>query len=127
MTAPPDDGKVGYGRPPRHTRWKKGQSGDPRKRKPRRPETTVDLLDRLLTSKIAITFNGEPRTVTTLEAIVLSALQKAIAGDIRAVRTLAKYQEFAARHGDRKLELAFIDNEYTRSFAAAAAGDDHDR
>jgi hypothetical protein len=60
-----------------------------------------------------------------LEAIILSTLQKAIAGDVRAVRTLAKYQEFAARNGDRKLDLAFIDNEYTRSFAAAAAGDDH--
>ena len=118
MTAPPDDGKIGYGRPPRHTRWKKGQSGDPRRRKPRRPEITVDLLDRLLTSKVAITLNGEPRTVPTLAAIVLLALQKAIAGDMRALRTLAKYQEFAAHHGDRKLELAFIDNDYTRSLAS---------
>ena len=125
MTTPPDDDKVGYGRPPRHTRWKRGQSGDSRKRKPRHPETTVDLLDRLLTSKVAITFNGEPRTVTTLEAIVLSMMQKVIAGDMRALRTLARYQEFATRHGDRKLELAFIDNDYTRSFADAANGDDH--
>jgi hypothetical protein len=76
-------------------------------------------------SKVAITFNGEPRTVTRLEAIVLSTLQKAIAGDIRALRTLAKYQEFAARNGDKKLELAFIDNEYTRLFAAQTNGDDH--
>jgi len=126
MTAPPDDGKVGYGRPPLHTRWKKGQSGDPRKRKPGRPETTVALIDRLLIAKISITFNSEPRIVTTLEAIVLTALQKMAAGDMRAARTLAKYQEFAARHGDRKLELAFIDNDYTRSFTGAANGDHHD-
>jgi uncharacterized protein DUF5681 len=125
MIAPPDDVEVGYGRPPLHTRWKKGQSGDPRKRKPKRPETTVDLLDRLLTSNVAITFNGEPRTVTTLGAIVLSALQKAISGDMRALSTLAKYQEFAARNGDRKLELIFADNHYTQSFSVAADGDDY--
>ena len=125
MTNPLHDYKAGYGRPPLHTRWKKGQSGDNRKRKTKRPETTVALIDRLLISKVAITFNGEPRTVTTLEAIVLAMLQKAIAGDIRALRTLAKYQEFAASNGDKKLHLAFVDNDYTRSFASLGSGDDH--
>jgi hypothetical protein len=47
MIAPPDDYKVGYRRPPQETRWKKGQSGNPR-RKPKRTESMVDMVDRLL-------------------------------------------------------------------------------
>ena len=37
MNIPPEKYDVGYGRPPKHTRWKKGQCGNPLNRK--RPQT----------------------------------------------------------------------------------------
>jgi hypothetical protein len=53
MTDPLDDDGVGYGRPPKHTRWKKGQSGNLRK-KPRQPkpsEGMIGVIDRLLDTR----------------------------------------------------------------------------
>jgi hypothetical protein len=41
MSQPSDEYSVGYGRPPREARWKKGQSGNPRRRKPKLREGAV--------------------------------------------------------------------------------------
>ena len=47
--------EVGYGRPPKETRWKKGQSGNAG-RKNRRPASvgTVEIIDRLFGEPIEI-------------------------------------------------------------------------
>jgi len=58
--------EVGFGRPPKRTRWKKGQSGNRGRRKVRRAATTAEIIDKLLLSPIDITENGKPRRVTKL-------------------------------------------------------------
>jgi hypothetical protein len=118
MMAPPDDYRVGYGRPPWETRWKKGQSGDARRWKPKPSESTVAIIDRLLLAPVKIVLNGEPRKVSALEAIVFQLLQKAMSGKGRAYRALLKYQEFASLNLEKRLELTFVDSEYTRAFAS---------
>lgn len=114
---PSDNDKVGYGQPPVGTRFKPGQSGDPQKRKPRQPEGTLAMIDRLLLSQISVVLNGETKKVFVLEAIVAKLLQKAIEGNDRAFTVLGKYQEFAEKHGDKRIGLLFVDSEYTRSIA----------
>jgi hypothetical protein len=118
MMAPLDEYHVGYGRPPRETRWKKGQSGDPRRRKPKPAESTVAVIDRLLLAPTKIILNGESRKVSALEAIVFQLLQKAMSGNGRAHRALLKYQKFASLNLEKRLELTFVDSEYTRAFAS---------
>jgi hypothetical protein len=127
MSTPSDGYKVGYGHPPRETRWKKGQSGNPRRKKTKRPESTIATIDGLLLSPIKITLNGEAQRVSTLEAIVFQLFQKAIAGSGRAFRTLLKYQEFASQNLEKKLELTFVDDDYTRAIARLPSKSDHDR
>ena len=124
MNVPPDNYEVGYKRPPLRTRWKKGQSGNPRRRKYKAFESTVATIDRLLLTPVQISLSGETRKVPALEAIICQLLQKAISGSARASRVLLKYQEFASQHGEKKLELTFVDSAYTRALATQPVSDD---
>jgi Family of unknown function (DUF5681) len=117
MTA--DEYPVGYGRPPLKSRWKKGQSGNPRK-KPKRQETAVGLIDKLLLSPVKLTVNDEPQTITALGAIVLQLQLKEMSGNARASRVLLKYKEFASQHTERRVELIFVDGDYTRAISNGA-------
>jgi hypothetical protein len=124
MTDRADGYDVGRGRPPRHTRWKKGQSGNPRRSPRKKLETAAEMIDRLLAVGVQITLNGEKQKATTLTAIMFALSQKAFSGNIRAKRALLKYDEFAKTHSERKVQLAFIDSDYSR--AVAAYSDDGD-
>ena len=77
----------------------------------------------MLLAPVQITVNGEPKKATALEAIVFQLLQKAMAGSARASRALLKYQEFACQNLEKKLELTFVDSDYTRALAAQARSD----
>src|ERR1700722_2448742 len=55
MSADGDDDKTGYGNPPKHARWKDGESGNPKRRYPKRVETTIELIDKLLLKQVDIT------------------------------------------------------------------------
>ncbi|HWW58829.1 MAG TPA: DUF5681 domain-containing protein [Sphingopyxis sp.] len=79
---------VGYGKPPKKHRFKKGQSGNPAGRPPK-PKLANDLrsmLDRIGNEEVDI--NGRS---FTLQEVELMALQrKAAKGDVAASRHLAK-------------------------------------
>jgi hypothetical protein len=124
----PDDDKTGYGTPPKHTRWREGQSGNPNRRYPKRAETTVELIDRLLLKPIEITVGDKTRTVSTLEAILFRLWQNEVLGDPRALKIRLKYQEFATQHSKPRIETVFVDNEYTTALAAVPLieGKDHE-
>src|ERR1700693_3283953 len=106
MTSPPVDDKVGYRRTPQKTRWKKGQSGNPRN-KPKAPESIVDMVDRLLLSRVTLTLNGEAQNVTALEAIVSQLQLKEMAGNARASRILLKYRAVASQHAERQFQMLY--------------------
>lgn len=94
----------------------------PRRRKNRTFDGALAVIDRLLVALVPISLNGESRRVEALHAIVTQLVAKAISGDTRAYRALLKYQEFASVHGAKKLELTFVENEYTRALAHQAGG-----
>jgi len=80
--------EVGYGSPPERTRFKKGQSGNPRGR----PKGTLDLatvLERTLREKVVIHDNGERKTVTKLQAAIMQLTNKAASGELKAFQLLA--------------------------------------
>jgi hypothetical protein len=117
-----DEYRVGRGQPPRETRWKKGQSGNPRRRRTKTPEGTVATIDRLLVAPVPITMDGEAKTVTALEAIMCQLVLKGLSGNGRARRTLLKYVEFASLNSKKLLKLAFVESDYTRAFARGSSG-----
>lgn len=74
---------VGYGRPPQHSRFKKGSSGNPAGRL----KGTLGLKTLLaaeLKSTIKIQEAGRSKTVTKQQAMVKQIVAKALKGDDRA-------------------------------------------
>lgn len=81
--------EVGYKRPPQHTRWKKGQSGNPKGRKQGQRNLATDLADELA-NVIQITESGRAVKITRQRALVKGLVARAITGDPRAVSELLK-------------------------------------
>ena len=82
------DYEVGYKKPPRHTQFQKGKSGNPGgKRKP--TADVVTALQRTLSELITIQEQGQTLQVTRLEAALRQMVAKATAGDTAAFRLMS--------------------------------------
>ena len=79
------DYEVGYGKPPHHTRFQSGQSGNPRGR-PSGSKNLKTLLSEALNEPVIITENGRRRKITKREAIVREVVNYSARPDLRAVR-----------------------------------------
>ena len=75
---------VGYGRPPKATRFRKGQSGNPRGR-PRNRRRDIPY-DNLLGQMVTVREDGRERRVTAAEAFILQLTKKGLEGDSAAAR-----------------------------------------
>jgi Family of unknown function (DUF5681) len=74
---------VGKGRPPVATRWKPGQSGNPRGR-PRGSKNLGTMLTEELNEKVKIQRNGGTQSVTKRQVIVKRLVNNAVNGDWKA-------------------------------------------
>lgn len=74
---------VGYKSPPAHTRWKKGQSGNPTGRKKGTLNLKTDLLAELA-EIVQINEGGSPRRITKQRALLKSLAARGIQGDAKA-------------------------------------------
>jgi hypothetical protein len=90
------DNRVGYRRPPRHSRFQPGRSGNPRGRPPG-VKSLSDIVRKIVGQKVTVTENGRARRVPRLEAILLRAAGEASRGDPRALRLLLQLTE---RYGE---------------------------
>jgi hypothetical protein len=78
---------VGYGKPPKHAQFKKGQSGNP----DGRPKGTLNLatvLERTLREEVVINENGRRKVITKLEAAITQLINKSASGDLKALALL---------------------------------------
>jgi Family of unknown function (DUF5681) len=85
------DYEVGYGKPPQHTQFKKGHSGNIKGR-PRGSRNASTLLDEALRERVIVTENGVRRSLTKLEATLKQLVNKAAQGDHRAMQLLLAHQ-----------------------------------
>ena len=81
--------EVGYGRPPVHTRFKPGQSGNPKGRR-KGSKSPKAVLEEVLARPITILEGGRRRTVKQVEAIFMALTAKALRGDLRAANQVFK-------------------------------------
>lgn len=82
-----EDYEVGYGKPPKATRFKPGQSGNPRGRPRGQPNLVTDLLKELA-EQIRISESGRERTVSKQRAMVKALVAKSLKGEARAASIL---------------------------------------
>jgi hypothetical protein len=75
---------VGYGKPPAHTRFTSGKSGNPKGR-PKRIRNLRTVVEDTLNERITIREGERSRTVTKRDALVLTLLNGALKSDARSV------------------------------------------
>src|SRR5712671_2211361 len=77
--------KVGPCRPPLHTRFKKGQSGNPGGRS---AKSLPALLADALSETVYVTTDGRGCKITKREALVMQMVDKSASADLRATKML---------------------------------------
>jgi len=84
---PATNERVGYGRPPLATRFRPGQSGNPRGR-PKGARNLSTVVASALSERVTVTENGRRRRITKLEAAIKQLVNRAAAGEARATALL---------------------------------------
>jgi hypothetical protein len=94
---PDDDYAVGFGRPPRHTRFRPGVSGNPSGR-PKGAKNLTTLVHEALNDPVLVAENGRRRKVSKREAIIKQLINRATQGDHKSTQMLlAIMQEIERR------------------------------
>ena len=78
---------VGYGRPPTHTRFKPGKSGNPRGRSPQ-SRNLKTIVKQVLDEPTPVRKDGRIRQMAAIEALVRTTLSRAFKGDLKAFALL---------------------------------------
>src|ERR1700758_4837416 len=105
-----DGYEIGYGKPPKQSRFRPGQSGNPAGRRKGVRNLMTDV-QRTLKVPISLKEGGRSRRISTQEGALLVLREKALKGDARAL--------------DRLIELASrFNNEAGETVAAALSTED---
>jgi uncharacterized protein DUF5681 len=83
MSKIPDESGAGSRKPPRKGQFKLGASGNPGGR-PKGSRTLRAELMKILKERIAVRESGKRKQITRQEAMLLTLLEKALRGDVRA-------------------------------------------
>lgn len=116
------DKPVGYSNPPAHSRFKKGQSGNPggRKKDSRNFKT---VLDEVLALEVEHSVNGKKRSVLLIEALYLKLADCGMKGDWRAIESLLdRYERYTRDRTEPKGELSEEDRHMLDAFLGRRLG-----
>jgi hypothetical protein len=91
--------EVGKGRPPKSTRYKPGESGNPKGR-PKGSRNATKILGQFLNEKIAIVEDGKRRKITVREAIVRKLGLNALKGDLKSIEFILSHEPEIARQAE---------------------------
>lgn len=89
---PGEHDRIGYRRPPAHSRFKPGQSGNKRGR-PKGSKNIETVVRSLLDQKVTIQDAAGRRRVSAIEALLRTLMQRALRGDNRAAKLLLDVQQ----------------------------------
>lgn len=86
------DYEVGYGRPPKETRFKPGQSGNPKGRK-RKPQSVREQMREILDGKIQVAEGGVVKKRSRRSVMLTSVANNAAKGDLKAADFVLGFSE----------------------------------
>jgi hypothetical protein len=93
---------VGYARPPAHTKWGPGQSGNRRGRPKKRPSLHESVAN-VLFEKMEVRIGDRTHKITMVEALIRTAATRALKGDhkfLMAVIALIRLSGLTDGFGD---------------------------
>jgi hypothetical protein len=102
-----DKYEIGYRKPPKNTQFKKGQSGNPRGRK-RGIKNYRTRFHEIINEKVAITENGRRKKMAKFDVAIHQLMNKAAAGDARALRLILQVYERFSYHEDQGQPITFV-------------------
>jgi Family of unknown function (DUF5681) len=112
MNIPSKKYDIGYGRPPEHSKWRKGQCGYRAQIRKPSVKPVAAIIDEFLASEVKVVDNGISQRRSAFEIILLQLCNKAMAGNTRALNVLKKYSDFAARRDSTGgMRIEFVDDE----------------
>lgn len=83
---PIGDYDVGFGKPPLHTRFQSGASGNPRGR-PKGSKNLKSIARKVMNTKVPVRENGKVRLISKAEALVMTVFNRGLAGNDACART----------------------------------------
>jgi hypothetical protein len=84
-----DDDRVGYGKPPKHTQFRPGKSGNPRGR-----ARAIEFRDwespiqKYMLEPITVTIKGKKEKVPVVDALIKTAIKRALEGCTKSLKVL---------------------------------------
>jgi LPS O-antigen subunit length determinant protein (WzzB/FepE family) len=84
------DYSIGYQKPPEHTRFRKGQSGNSKGRT-KKLKSFMTLLVSALEEQVQVKEGGKSKWISKREALAKQFANMGAAGDLRAVKLLAEF------------------------------------
>ena len=100
--APADEAGIGYGRPPKQTRFKPGQSGN-RGGRPRGARGLKKIVQEIAFETHVVTEDGRRTRRSTIELVAMALRRHAMSGNIRAIRAAHDYlQRFGIKEPDKR-------------------------
>jgi hypothetical protein len=94
------DYEIGYGKPPKHSQFKKGLCPNPRGR-PRRHGLSIGVFVRdVLSESTNIPSKGRTRRGSRLELVIHRHFVAALSGDVASAAILLKLREQGLKYGD---------------------------
>jgi hypothetical protein len=86
----PSNYAVGRGRPPKHSQFKKGQSGNPGGKR-KRPPTFVEMVSAVMATDIVVTIEGKRQKTNPVQALLLRQVQDGLRGNARSAALALAY------------------------------------
>lgn len=93
--------KVGYKNPPKHSRFKKGQSGYPSgrsKEKKRQLPDFIGAVVKSLSERVSVVQNGKQRKITKFDSGLIQFANKVAKGDVASFKMLMGMQAQLSTH-----------------------------
>jgi hypothetical protein len=88
------DYDIGYGKPPKKSQFKKGQSGNPAGR-PKGSTSLTSVFKSLLEKKVAVVQNGKAAKMPMIYVLANKTLTKALAGEPQSLKLILKLYDKA--------------------------------